>query len=437
MGDYLTGIVEKQKNGIPAGVVSICTANRFAIKSAMLSALKYDVPVLIEATANQVDQNGGYTGMTPARFAAFVQEIGKEINFPADRIILGGDHLGPLTKSSRNEDEAMSYAETLVMEYVRAGFVKIHLDTSMRLGSDPVDEPLQVITVAERGARLCKAAENAYAELSEKDSSCPKPLYIIGSEVPIPGGTQSAEESAEITSPEDCKDTYAAYKDIFKKHGLDDAFSRVIAIVVQTGVEFGDSDIFRYESDKAELLIEYGKKNLPVVFEGHSTDYQTEVSLSEMVRDGIAILKVGPALTFALREALFALEMIEQELYSGTEKKLSDLRGVLDNAMIENPVYWKNHYHGNAAEQRFARKFSLSDRARYYLSVPSVGDSVSLLIRNINDTEIPLPLLSQYLFREFDAAVKDEKKVSAEDLICMHIGFYLDNYYKAILPELQ
>lgn len=434
MSSYLTDIVTSQKNSIPAGIVSICTANGFALKAAMKRAMKYDVPVLIEATANQVDQNGGYTGMTPSDFVSYVQKLAEETGFNSENLILGGDHLGPLTRSDLNESEAMDYAEKLVRTYVEAGFTKIHLDTSMRLASDSNDQPLDVKVVAERGARLCKAAEESFLERRNKYPGSKLPVYVIGSEVPIPGGTQSAEESAEVSSVEDCRATFDTYKSVFSKYGLEAAFERVIALVVQTGVEFGDSDIFIYNPEAAEKLVDFGRKNLPIVYEGHSTDYQPVEALRQMIRDGIAFLKVGPALTFALREALFALELIEKEVYSGRDYNPSDFSQILERVMVENPEYWKNHYHGDAEALRFARKYSFSDRARYYLNNSEVQDSISRLTSNIDSADIPMSLLSQFMPAEFKLILNTGRSLSAEDLIHEHIGFCLDDYYNAILP---
>ena len=328
----------------------------------------------------------------------------------------------------------MTYAEKLVYEYVIAGFTKIHLDTSMRLASDPPDEPLADSVVAERGARLCRVSEDAFAERKKSYPESKPPVYIIGSEVPIPGGTQSEEEESQITSPEDCKNTYNTYKEVFSRNGLDNAFDRVIAIVVQTGVEFGDNDIFEYNSEKAVSLTEYGKKNLPIIFEGHSTDYQSESSLRAMIEDGIAFLKVGPALTFALREALFSLEMMEKEIYFGTTWNASNFSEVLESAMLANPGYWQNHYHGDELSQRFARKYSFSDRARYYLNEPSVKESVKCLIGNINKADIHMSILSQFFSRELFELMRCKKVFSAEDIINTYIGFYLDDYYRALMP---
>ena len=56
--------------------------------------------VLIEATANQVNQYGGYSGMTPSGFRDYVHTIAARVGFPQKYIILGGDHLGPHVQPS-------------------------------------------------------------------------------------------------------------------------------------------------------------------------------------------------------------------------------------------------------------------------------------------------------------------------------------------------
>ena len=50
--------------------------------------------------------------------------------------MLGGDHLGPYVWRAEPADEAMAKARDLVRDYVAAGYTKIHLDASMRLGGD-------------------------------------------------------------------------------------------------------------------------------------------------------------------------------------------------------------------------------------------------------------------------------------------------------------
>ena len=121
-----------------AGIYSICSAHPWVLAAAMKQALADDTPLVIESTSNQVDQFGGYTGMKPADFVRFVHTIAGRAGLSRDRLILGGDHLGPNAWRGLPARDAMQRAEALIDAYVAAGFVKIHLDTSMRCGPAPL-----------------------------------------------------------------------------------------------------------------------------------------------------------------------------------------------------------------------------------------------------------------------------------------------------------
>jgi D-tagatose-1,6-bisphosphate aldolase subunit GatZ/KbaZ len=227
----------------------------------------------------------------------------------------------------------MPRALELVRGYVLAGFSKIHIDTSMRLADDDPSARLPDETIARRGAELCAAAEDAFAVFRTAYPGAPAPVYVIGSEVPIPGGAMENEETVAVTKPEDCKATLEAFQAAFTRRGLKDAWDRVIALVVQPGVEFADESVVEYDRAAARDLTASLDAWPGLVFEGHSTDYQSKERLREMVEDGIAILKVGPALTFALREGLFALERIEAELGRLRPFPASAFRDTLEWAM--------------------------------------------------------------------------------------------------------
>jgi len=102
------------------------------------------------------------------------------------------------------------------------------------------------------------------------------------------------------------------------------------------------------------------------VYEAHSTDYQTPGALKGDGADHFAILKVGPWMTFAYREAVFALEAVEKEwLGAARGTSLSSVTDTLEAAMQEKPKPLENYHHGNEAALRIARKYSYSDRSRY------------------------------------------------------------------------
>ena len=119
----LKKIVELQKQGKNVGIYSVCSANGYVIEAAFKRGLSDGSCVLIESTANQCDQNGGYTGMTPADFKKFVLEIADRNGFDRNRIFLGGDHLGPLTFAYKDEAEAMADSEELIRHYERKNCV--------------------------------------------------------------------------------------------------------------------------------------------------------------------------------------------------------------------------------------------------------------------------------------------------------------------------
>ena len=432
----LLDLVRDQKNGKATGIASLCTANEWVIRAAMDHFKTTDLPLLIEATANQVNQYGGYTGMKPADFRDFVLKLAGEAGFPAHRVILGGDHLGPLTWKSKPATVAMKESHTLIRDFVLAGFTKIHLDTSMRVGDDDSHAALDTSVIARRGAELAVTAEKAYAELLARQPGAMAPVYIVGSEVPIPGGAQSEEEGLHVTTVEDFLATVETFRAAFAAQGLDSAWSRVIAVVVQPGVEFGDENIDAYDRQAAKSLCAAGKALPNLVFEGHSTDYQTPQALKMMVEDGIAILKVGPALTFALREALFSLNLIEKELFRyAPEVRQSNFIDVLDEAMLRRPGNWKSHYHGSPAKVRLARKFSFSDRARYDLPDPEVQESLGLLLNNLGSTEIPVTLISQYMPIQYRHIQAGKIKNKAEDLLKNRVMDCINDYLFATVPQ--
>ena len=191
----------------------------------------------------------------------------------------------------------------MVASFVRAGFTKIHLDTSMGCAGESVALPDHV--TAERAADLAAAAEAAVDV-----DAFPPPVYVIGTEVPIPGGALEALDQLQVTRPEAALETIEVHRCAFADRSLQSAFERAIGVVVQPGVEFGNEDVIVYRPEKARTLTAALSSMPQFVFEAHSTDYQPPEALSALVRDGFSILKVGPGLTFALREALYALDYV-------------------------------------------------------------------------------------------------------------------------------
>jgi D-tagatose-1,6-bisphosphate aldolase subunit GatZ/KbaZ len=70
---------------------------------------------------------------------------------------------------------------------------------------------------------------------NQRGARRPQPQYVIGTEVPAPGGSEDSDPDEIITSPSDLEETISATKAAFERRGLHDAWNRVIAVVVEPG----------------------------------------------------------------------------------------------------------------------------------------------------------------------------------------------------------
>jgi D-tagatose-1,6-bisphosphate aldolase subunit GatZ/KbaZ len=385
----LQGLASAHRNGSPYGITSICSAHPLVIQAAIRRAVA-DGPamLLIEATCNQVNQFGGYTGMTPDLFVAFVLEIASSEGLEPSRIIFGGDHLGPNPWRTEPAAQAMNKAEAMVTAYVWAGFSKIHLDASMGCAGEPA--VLDDETIATRAARLAKAADKA-----ARAKGGALPVYIIGTEVPAPGGVDHAISDLKPTEAAAARRTIEIHRDIFAREGLTEAFGRVIAVVVQPGVEFGSQNVVAYAPEKSKGLTRLLDEQPSLVYEAHSTDYQSRAALTALVANGFPILKVGPGLTFALREAYYGLDLIASEMAGGYGDR--PLARTMESVMLAAPAHWHSHYHGTEAELYLQRHYSYSDRIRYYWNNPTAVAAVGRLRAALNGVTIPETLMRQFL----------------------------------------
>ena len=367
--------------------------------------------------------------MTPADFVGYVQSIRTQTGFPAAKLLLGGDHLGPNAWQSMPAKEAMLRAMDLIADYVKAGYRKIHFDTSMFCLDDTGDrsKPLSSDIVASRTISLCKVAEETCKKYFTHD---PDLFYIIGTEVPVPGGARSKEEAVNATDSNDVTATIDVFKKHFREAGMSGAWNRVKALVVQPGVEFGDDQVFSYKRTSHELSKQILKYK-GLIYEAHSTDYQSEDCLKALVEDHFGILKVGPWLTFSYRESLFALEAMELEILGKNHPDLSNLSATLERIMINNPKYWEPYYHGDENEKSFKRKFSFSDRSRYYWPNSEVEDAKKKLYATLTKNRIPLSFLSQFMPEEFYHVSAGHIPVHPQDLVYSHIRRVAGIYARA------
>lgn len=410
----LRDLILRNRAGEAIGLPCFCTANEHVLLAVLAYAKRTGLPTVIEATCNQVNQYGGYTGMSPADFMEWLSGMAADAGVPMNQLILGGDHLGPNVWKNEPLDVAMEKSRELVKSYVQAGFKKIHIDTSMACGGEPNPTFAQI---AERAADLCEVAEKYAPDPS-------KLFYIIGTEVPIPGGETEEPNTLDVTSVTRFHDTIQTHRDAWNTRGLDAAWDRVVSVVTQPGVDFGHTSVYPFLPVKAAPLRDAIIDEVGLTYEAHSTDYQSTNALSDLVKNHFFFLKVGPELTFRFREAIWALAQIEEEIINDPK---SLIRETFEEQMTKDPGYWVNYYNGSDKELRILRTYSYSDRIRYYWTDPEISKSLNMLIANLEQVNLPESIVSQ-AFMGLDFGEVPETPLA---LIELHIQRCISRYFKA------
>jgi D-tagatose-1,6-bisphosphate aldolase subunit GatZ/KbaZ len=416
----LLELVQRHKRSADVGIYSVCSSHPVVLEAALHEAQAQGQYALIEATSNQVNQFGGYSGMKPDGFRAYVDSIRARTTLPAERLLLGGDHLGPNCWRAQTGEAAMALSEQLITDYVAAGFRKIHLDCSMACADDPA--ALADGEIARRSARLCAVAEEAWTRCGGE-----APVYVIGTEVPVPGGATEELGTLAVTRAQAVTETLDAHRTAWEAEGLERSWERVIALVVQPGVEFDNHKVIDYVPAASVALTRRIEQERAMVYEAHSTDYQTPAALAELVRHHFAVLKVGPAVTFALREVLWGLAGIHAELTADNSRSV---KHVVLAAMRANPKYWAPYY-TDTATMALDLQYSLSDRIRYYWNVPEVRAACETLVADLRSRGIPLTLLSQYLPLEHAAVREHRISNDPHELLLSGVRRVLRGYARA------
>jgi D-tagatose-1,6-bisphosphate aldolase subunit GatZ/KbaZ len=376
MSDVLRDIIRRNRAGQMVAIPSVCSAQPDVLRASLAMAERLDRQIVIEATSNQVNQDGGYTGINPSGFIEYVYGLADAAGADRARVTFGGDHLGPQAWRRMGAEAAMAEADVLVRDYVSAGFGKIHLDCSEGCAGEPAQ--LGDDVTAERSAKLARTCCGAGDDL----------LFVVGTEVPPPGGARMDEHGdVPPTQPDAARVTLLAHDDAFG-----DMAGMIGGLVVQPGVEFSPTAVHALPMDRDPPLLDALTDHPPVCLDAHSTDYPNPAVFPRLAELGFAFQKVGPALTFAYREALYALD------------QLSDDKGALQAAMeaimLTSSAQWEGHYSGGARALYQQRHFGLADRIRYYWPHPHAQAAVQNLMGSF-DTPISEADLNQV----FDASV--------------------------------
>lgn len=425
----LRELIARNRAGSAEAMPSVCSAHPDVLAASLLLADEAGVPLLVEATSNQVNQYGGYTGMKPADFISFVRGIAHAHGIDSAQVLFGGDHLGPQAWRDQPADVAMTKARDLVEAYARAGFTKIHLDCSEGCANE----------AAQVGDRISAVRAAELAAVCEASAGDPEAVsYVFGTEVPSPGGARAADDEDGVTptTPESALATIAAHREAFSAVGLENtAWQRAVGLVLQPGLEFTPDHVHHFHIDAPDELSQVLSAHEGLCFEAHSTDYQEPAVFPELARRHFAVLKVGPALTNAYRKATYALDAVAWWVSRDAERE--PLPNVMEALMLESPKAWARHYTGDAAELYLLRHFSYADRIRYYWTKPRAAAAVERILSVLSVRRVPPTVLEQH-FNPAVLARADGLEARAENwtraLIFAQIQEALAPYFATVVP---
>ncbi len=386
---------------------SFCTSNIEVIKSILFFCNLKKLPCLIECTSNQVNQNGGYTNKTPKIFVEEISRLRKKIKFKPDRLFLGGDHLGPLPWNSKNNDIALKNSILLIKDYLNENFSKIHIDTSIKCKNDKYINSKIVFN------RTNRILNDFSIKKKIKDR-----FIVVGTEVPLAG---SGDNKKIIrTSIKQIETEFFNFKEIFQRLNLKKMF---FGLVIEPGMKYK-----HYTITKPNFYNFRNKKNISkknnFVYEAHSTDYQSQKILRQLVKNNFKFLKVGPELTFNYARSLFFMENIEKKK---NKIKNSNIKETIFSTMLKNKKYWNGYYTKKKPGLFLNSKL---DRMRYYFDTKEVKNSVLTLKKNINllDKKNILSFMNLATKKEFLSLSK--KKLSNFDIIkLIYISKTLNKYF--------
>ena len=216
--------------------------------------------------------------MTPADFRRFVEDIASARRLRPRRrscsaAIISDQIRGSIFRPMRRWQRA----EAMVAAYVEAGFTKIHLDTSMgcaRRARGARRRRRRRARRAPRGGRRSGRATRAVGAARlrhrHRGPDARRRDACLGRRSRSRRPRRRWQRSLRTARP-------------LPRAGIGDAFERVIALVVQPGVEFDHERVVAYEPARAKALDGVLERERSIVFEAHSTDYQPPELLQALV----------------------------------------------------------------------------------------------------------------------------------------------------------
>lgn len=323
----------ESETGVKRTLLAVCPNSMSVIKAALRSAKRNNAPIKFAATLNQIDGDGGYTGLTQFEFTKLLRNEANAINYRGQYIV-AIDHGGPWLKDIQNiekwdTEKAMNAIKKSFEDAISAGYDLIHVDPTVDIFLSKV-ESIDIKLVADRTVELIHHAE----QFRRKNNIAPI-SYEVGTEE-VHGGL----------ADEFVFDTFILQlKEGLKKSGLSDVWPCFIVGKVGTDLHTTtfDKTVARKLTEKVKPLGSYIK--------GHYTDGVTNPEDYPLC--GMGAANIGPEFTISEYEALIELEQTELEYNKkGEIAQLSNIKKTLWRLVYESNR-WKKWLQGDEAEKSF------------------------------------------------------------------------------------
>ena len=283
----------KAQTGVPRTIFAACPNSPSVIRAALRAAKRNNAPIYFAATLNQVDCDGGYTGMTQEVFTRLVRFETERVHFTGP-VIIAIDHGGPWLKDCQRTErwsveDAMNGVKKSFEAAVLAGYDLIHVDPTVDINV-PKGEIIDIHLVAARTVELI-----AHVEKFRKDGGLAPISYEVGTEE-VHGGL--ADETTFDTFIRELKKGLISV-------GLPDIWPCFIVGKVGTDLDTTvfDGEVAKKLTAKVRPLGSYIK--------GHYTD--DVANPEEYPLCGMGAANVGPEFTISEYRALCELEDLETQ----------------------------------------------------------------------------------------------------------------------------
>ena len=303
------------------------------VKSALRSAKRYNAPIILTCTLNQVDLDGGYTTWTQFDFVRVVREEAGKADFDGP-IIIAADHYGPWLKD-RHVTEGLGYEDTMAEvkrslgACLEAGFDYIHIDATVCPDSTGTSRMSKVV---ERTLELIE-----YAEAIRKEKDLPRISYEVGTE----------EVAGGLAEPELVSMFLARLREMMSAKGLLDAWPSFLVGNIGTNLH---TTAFNFEAAKTLFKVSSG---YGLHLKSHYTDYVAR--LADYPKIPIRAANVGPRFANAEFDSLQRLAGTEAG-FTGAGKKgaSSNLSKILVKAVVDSGR-WKKWLQESEAGKDFSQ----------------------------------------------------------------------------------